>query len=458
MATEIALARRQKVFAVLETTPGTLVFPTAADYVRPAGDALITQTPGFTDSKEKADSLDVMDQFTNALPPGDWSCPMYLRTAGYASAVQGHAILKSLLGGHIASGVVDASLAADIAIGATTLTFQNLADGIMPPVGVVTIGSEKIKYTGVTMTTDTAGSLTGLTRGYNGTTAAAHTTGAAVTLTSQYYYPTQSSPAFSLWVQSDHSVFFLAGSTCNNSSIPVKNEDGVTFTVKGQGMRMGWAGTDSLHSAAIAGATSITVEDGNKYTVGARIFNKTKADYATAGYAITAVVGDVLTITPGVVRGGGWEANDVIAGYLPDPGVLASDVVENRLTSIFMDGSAGRIRTTDLTIDCPKNYLSDEVGTQYVSEFVEDMRKVSFNTNAYFKKNDLGKFKTAADAVEVKFDIYWGDVPGKTLAATMPRVKINVPTLNFDNPTMSLNTQATALGTKGEDSIYLVLL
>ena len=71
MATNIALSRRQSVFAVKEVTTGTLVFPTAADYIRPAGDAVLNQTPAFMDSNEKADTLDLLDQFTNALPPGD---------------------------------------------------------------------------------------------------------------------------------------------------------------------------------------------------------------------------------------------------------------------------------------------------------------------------------------------------------------------------------------------------
>lgn len=453
--TGIALSRRQIVFAAKETTPGTLVFPVAADAVRPAGDATVTQTPSFMDSKEKADSLDLMDQFTNPLPPGDWACPMYLRLKDMTTKPQGSALLESLLGGYKASGAVTAALKGALTDVATTCTVDTIAGGVIPPIGVITIGSEKILYTGYAKAT---GVMTGLTRGYAGTTAASHLDNAAVTLTSQYYYPTMESPAFSFWTRIDHTVFFLSGSTCNNATIPVKNEDGVLITLKGQGMRMGWAGTDALAAGAASSATTITVDDGTKYTVGARIHNVTKADHATNGYEITAISGDELTITPGIVVGGGWTTDDVIEGYLPDVGDLGNEVIESRLTGVYLDGAPGSLRSTDITIDCQKSYLSDEVGTQYVSKYVEDMRKVSFSMNQYFMKDDVGKFATAANAVEVPFEVRYGDTSGKILSIYMQRTKVNVPTTNFESPTVSLNTTATALGKYGEDSVYFVVL
>lgn len=458
MSTEIALSRRQKVFAVAEVTPGTLVFPTAADFIRPAGDAVMNQTPAFMDSKEKADTLDVLDQFTNALPPGDWSCPMYLRLKDLSTKPQGAVLLESLLGGYTAGGVIDGTLTANIDGAVTTLGYSNLADGVLPPAGVITIGTEKIRYSGVTVLTATTGTLTNCVRGYGGTTAVSHTLGDALVLASPFFYPTTSAPAFSIWIQTDHFVQFLTGATTNNTTVSVKNEDGVTFNLKGQGMRMGWAGTDELVGAETAGSTVITVQDSNKYTVGARIYNKTKADYATAGYEITAINGSDLTITPGIAKVGGWSDGDVIAGYLPDPGALTTAVIENRKSAVKINNVTGKLRTTDITIDTPKTYLSDEVGTQYVSEYVEDMRKISATVNSYFKKDDVGKFKTAAEGTGVPLEVIYGDTMGKTLSVYMPKMKLSVPTINFESPTVSLQTTATALGTQGEDSIYMIVI
>lgn len=458
MSTNIALARRQKVFAVKETVSGILAFPTVADYVRPAGDAVLNQTPAFMDSKEKADTLDLLDQFTNALPPGDWSMAMYLRMKDLTTKIQGATFLESLLGGYQAGSVVTAALNGALTDSATTLSYNTLAGGILPPAGVITIGTEKIRYSGITKLTATTGSMNNLTRGYGGTTAASASSAAAITLNSAVIYPTTSAPSFTLWIQTDHVVQFLTGATSNNATVSVKNEDGVTFNLKGQGMRMGFAGTDALASAEAAGSTVITVSNSDNYSVGARIYNKTKADYATAGYEITGISGDDLTITPGVAIVGGWAINDVIAGYLPDPGILTTEVVENRQSAVYVDNVSGKLRTTDITIDAPKSYLSDEVGTQFVSEYVEDMRKVSFTLNAYFKQSDVGRFKTAADAVEVPFEVIYGNEMGKTMSLYMQRTKMNVPTINFENPTVSLNTTATALGKEGEDSIFMVTM
>lgn len=458
MSTDIALSRRQKVFAVAEVTPGTLVFPAIADFIRPAGDAVMNQTPAFMDSKEKADTLDVLDQFTNALPPGEWSVPMYLRLKDLATKPQGAVLLESLLGGYKAGGIIDGTLTANIDAAVTTIGYSALADGVMPPTGVITIGTEKIKYSGVTVLTSLNGTLTNCVRGYGGSTAASHTLGDALVLSSPHFYPTTSAPSFSLWVQTDFFVQFLTGATANNATVSVKNEDGVTFNLKGQGMRMGWAGTDELVGAETVGSTLITVQDSNKFTVGARIYNKTKADYATNGYEITAISGSDLTITPGVQKVGGWSNADVIAGYLPDPGTLSTSVIENRKSAVKINNVAGKLRTTDITIDTPKNYLSDEVGTQYVSEYVEDMRKTSATINSYFKKADIGKFKTAAEGSGVPLEIIYGDTMGKTLSVYMPRMKLSVPNINFESPTVSLQTTATALGTQGEDSVFMVVI
>ncbi len=59
----------------------------------------------------------------------------------------------------------------------TTITYDTLADGPLPDKGTILIGTEQITYTGKTSTT-----LTGLTRGANGTTAAAHNNNADITI------------------------------------------------------------------------------------------------------------------------------------------------------------------------------------------------------------------------------------------------------------------------------------
>lgn len=71
------------------------------------------------------------------------------------------------------------TLGANLSSSATTMTVASTAG--YPDTGVVLVDSERIAYTG-----RTSGSFTGLTRGCDGTTAASHTSGAAVSLVTDY--------------------------------------------------------------------------------------------------------------------------------------------------------------------------------------------------------------------------------------------------------------------------------
>lgn len=95
----IAIARQQVIFATLETTAGTLVFPAATDSVVAAGVGSITQQPSFTDSDEIVDSRDTVNRFQDKYPPGDWSFPVYARPSGTAGTAPSEDVLmESLMG------------------------------------------------------------------------------------------------------------------------------------------------------------------------------------------------------------------------------------------------------------------------------------------------------------------------------------------------------------------------
>ena len=81
--------------------------------------------------------------------------------------------------GGIESGVFTSTLSSSINTSVTTLTMASASS--FPSSGTVIIGSELITYTGVSSNT-----LTGLTRGANGTTAASHSSGATVQDASGY--------------------------------------------------------------------------------------------------------------------------------------------------------------------------------------------------------------------------------------------------------------------------------
>jgi hypothetical protein len=100
LTNDIAIAADQLCFAVLETTKGTLAFPTNANTViASAGYVEMSQNPSFTDSEEITNSRDVLNRFQDQAPAGTWSVPIYARPSGSAgSAPMGDVFFQSLFG------------------------------------------------------------------------------------------------------------------------------------------------------------------------------------------------------------------------------------------------------------------------------------------------------------------------------------------------------------------------
>lgn len=102
-ANALESARQQTVFAILETTRGTLAFPPAASpIITAAGFIDMNQNPTFTDSEEIANTRDVLSQFEDIVPAGTFSIPIYARPSGTAgTAPMGDILFQSLLGGRV---------------------------------------------------------------------------------------------------------------------------------------------------------------------------------------------------------------------------------------------------------------------------------------------------------------------------------------------------------------------
>ena len=450
MTQTIGISRRQRVFAALETARGSLKWPVAADFVRPAGDAVVNQSPEFSDSEEKRDTLDILDQFANTMPPVDWSLPTYVRAAGLGAAPQGDALFTALQG--VKNGAAAAEVeGAAVDAAAVTIPFDpaSLA-GTWPEAGVLRIGTEDIAYAAM----DTTGhAFTGCTRGYGGTTPAAHADAAPITLRSVVYRQATSSPSFSLWVQTDHLVQFATGCTVSQGTLGIDNEGAVTLNFQGQGMKMGWAGTCALAADADAAQAVVAVPDASLYTAGARVWNRTKADdNAGAGYAVTGVDHAANTITLATnLPAGGWDTGDVIAGFLP-AGDAVGQVIESRHTAITIDGVPGKFKSTDLTFNVPKQYVTDEVGTLAPEDYLEQARSIESDMKVYFRQDDVAYFKKGADGLEVPIVMTFGQTAGHKMVVSLPRCKLKVPTISFSAPAVELSMPFKALGSSGEDS------
>lgn len=451
----VGLSRRQKVFVSLESVLGTLVFPNATtDFIRPAGNAVMNQKPEFVNSEELADTLDVLDQFQNATPAGDWTIRMYVRPSGTiatANPPQGHALFKSLQGS--IGGNPTAELTNNMTDVQDTAVVDTIAGGTLPHVGVITIGSEKIRYTGMIQTIATQATLTGCTRGYNGTTAATHATNAAVTLISLFYKQAVTSPSLSIWIGTDHFVQAMAGCSVNQATLEVTNEGGCIMTFTGQGCTMKWAGTSSLASGGASAATFINVgSEAKLYSAGMYLYNYTKTSTRNLIIASNATSGRIrLTDALGAT----WATGDVIKGYLPT-GTAIGTAIEARDSAAYVSGTLTKIKRGTLTIGTPKQYLTDEIGTTYPEDYLENVRAIASTLNLYFRKADAKYFKDGYAGNDVPVRLSFGDTAGYMMNIYMKRVKLTVPEINFAPPAIELNMGMTALGTAGEDSLEIV--
>lgn len=456
MSTEIGLARKHKVFVTKETVTGTLVFPASADLVLPAGNATINQNPEFVDSEELRDSLDIIDQFPNARPAGNWTLPMYIRpNATLGSQPQGGPVFESLMG---SVGASTFTIATDITNVATSIPFIDFAGDRLPGKGVITIETEDIYYSSVVMATATTGTFTVGTggRGYGTTTAAAHD-GTPVNITgcalkSVFYKQETTSPSFSMWTKTDHLVQGLSGCTASEMKLDLNNEGAAMLTFSGQGMEMVWAGTSAAAGATTS--TALIVDDASLYSPGARIWNVTTgATNSGDGYVIMSIdyATDTLTLDDAIVA----TTNDVIAGYLPT-GTAKADPIESKDTVITIDGAVAKIRTSTYTVSAPKNYLVDEIGTAYPEEYVEDVRKVTADFNLYCKPATVKYIRDGYEANEFVFNATLGDTEGSIMEIYNARCRTTAPEIGVDGPTMTLSMTMTALGTLGEDSCDIV--
>ena len=473
----IATSRKQKVFAVRETTEGELKFPAATDFIMPAGPATIKQAPSFKNSDEIKNSLDVIDQFQNALPAGDWTCDMYTRLPdALTEDIQGDVLFESMQGSKIDSGAVTFDL--DTAVGASDTSIvadatSILGDTRLPETGVILIGAEKIFYRGITITALDI-TFANCIRGWDGTTAITHdgsSTPINSSLVSPWFRQKIGGSTFSFWVMTDHFTQGMGGCTVNNGSLGVDNEGAVTWKFSGQGMSTIWAGTDDVSSSSASGQSDISVTDANKFSVGAYIkcthIDGTEDINSGSGYLISSIntTTNVLTVTTNLIDT--WATSDEVSGYLPT-GNIVPNAIESRYTYIWIDDVRGKFKSSDITFSTPKNYITDEIGVTHPEGFVEDVRNITSNMNVYFRKDDAKYFELGSLGNTFKLYFLFGNmgvnVDGlnhdteRKLAISLPKTRSDTPTINISGATVSLAMPTTCLGTNGEDSCDIVMI
>lgn len=452
----IGLSRKQRVFAILEDTLGELKFPDAAGFIRPAGNAVINQNLEFSDSLELQDTLDVLDVFPNAIPAGDFSIPMYIRpNSTFSSDPQGSCLFESMMGDK--NEATTAALLDIIDATISTITLDTITGGTLPEKGVILIGEEYLQYTGKIQNSGaTTATLTGVVRGYNSSTAAATAADTVVSLESVFYKQKTTSPSVSIWVETDHLIQALSGASVVAGELSITNEGAVMINFTGNGMQMYWAGTTTAAATIASGETGITLASGKHFSAGMYLQNKTKEDTNGGdGYEILSTTNSAATLTLGSAITEAWATDDVISGYLPTATVIG-DTIEGRYSTLEIDDIEAKIKTGSLNVNTPKTYITDEVGTEYPEDYLEDTREITSDLGLYFRKADVKYFTDGyANTEESTMLLRCGNTAGNIFEAYMKRTKLKVPTVEIASPAVELRINVKALGTNGEDSLEL---
>ena len=89
----VALARNQNLWVVIESVDKHLEFPAKTDIINVTTDVFANQEIPTSDSKEKANTLNKLNVFNNSASPATANFGMYLRPASLDTPMQGDALL-----------------------------------------------------------------------------------------------------------------------------------------------------------------------------------------------------------------------------------------------------------------------------------------------------------------------------------------------------------------------------
>lgn len=272
------------------------------------------------------------------------------------------------------------------------------------------------------------------------------------------YLPALAKDSFSIWFGTGPLCRFAKGCTVSDGRLSITNRGYPQWTFSGGLMWAGWAGRTQLSGAHTASATSITVDDASRFSVGARIQNTTlDDDNSGSGYEVTAVdtSTNTLTISPGIADVGGWADNDEIAWFLPTAAPATSYAIESRNTTITIDGVTKVVKNINLTLSAPVQYLEDEITTDgYPTAYLERERAIRGEVTLNVRPPDVTYFLDRSQS-QVSIVVTCGNENGKRMTVTYNYASLDIPNLNISEP-VEMTLGWTGLGSSaGENSVAI---
>lgn len=245
---------------------------------------------------------------------------------------------------------------------------------------------------------------------------------------------TDARPSLTIWFKVGHWVYMLAGVLVNEGRFPIRagaeDEAIGRAAVSGFFAELRWTGTDELTAAAAALATSLTVLDASKFSIGSYIKIATD-DNGGAGYQVSAVnlSTNVLTITPALVTG--HSIGDKIEPWLP-AGTESGSVVHGRLGSVTRGATTLPLVSGEVTLANGLKVLNDEKnGLDFANRFIHAAeREVTVSAEVYFTHNMAKYFSEHRRQIQADVIAPVGDTAAKRYKLTAKNVELKNPSLS----------------------------
>lgn len=462
----LVIARCKNVFIKEETTPGTLVLPSASDFIImtdfPTMDQQQDTTPVEAVQCSRTRLEVVFNNFGYGTLTGLSVSARVPGTAGSSPTAGQKTLLKAALG-----KVTDSSTSTVDAIAISAGTAAN-------PV-VLTVGAHTFQkgdkvtianctetdfngdhvlasVTSTTLTTETDGSLYG---------------GAAsdgdVTLNMARFELAEELPYFSVWMSNETGssttggavMMAFAGCQINAFDVEFAKDGELQYVFGIDFQRRYFAGTAELSATLATSGTTMTFDSAtydvdNLFFVGQQVNIIDPAGSATLDSPVTvsAVNSGANTVTIGAasITNGPMPIGAIVSPYLP-VGVISGNIIEQRNNKIYLgpaDTDYGQA-SGDL-IEATYNLLSktgsislaqtlqkplekELTGDEYPSaQFIPDTRDVTGNVTIAFRMNDQNYYQSLATTPRRALAFTVGNTEGSIIEFYLPKSFLNIPT------------------------------
>jgi hypothetical protein len=238
----------------------------------------------------------------------------------------------------------------------------------------------------------------------------------------------------------DNAVFVSPGAFVNDIAFDFTGEGEAMVTVGGMFKESWSSGTSTLSVAALVGDPTITVGvgEGERFQKNTRVLLNAEGANTDEVVLITAVTGDVLTVTraqAGTVASAHAITATVVGPYEPTLTVAGSPISGTR-GHFVITGAAGLRTQHDttaqgLTVGNNANLRNNAIGYDAATGFFSTAKRdVGFSVTMWLQKDKMLYYNRGKNFTLQEVLMQWGKTVGNAWAAKIGQAEFNIPPIS----------------------------